>query len=73
MASSCPKTVSFILSSRPSNLVLSDIDTLLVGILAIFATIFSISEGCIFFLLEEPESLTKAPASSITSMALSGR
>ena len=73
MASSCPKTNCLSSPPRFSNFVLSGVETLMVGILAILATIFSMSLGWIFFLLEGPESLINAPASSITSMALSGR
>ena len=72
MASSWPKTTRLRPSAICSNLVRSVVDTLWVGMRAILATIFSMSAGLIFFLLTAPESLIKAPASSITSMALSG-
>ena len=73
MASSCPKTTSFRPSSKFSSLVRSEVETLWVGTRAIFAMIFSISAGLIFLRRVDPESRIKAPASSITSMALSGR
>ena len=53
---------------------LSDEETVFSGILAIDATIFSISNSLIvFFLLDEGTNFCLAPASSTTSIALSGR
>jgi len=55
MAGSCPKTTSLSRSPRVSNLVLSDVETLRVGMRAILATIFSISDGCILVRRGEPD------------------
>ena len=64
----------FRFSSNFSKDFLSDDETVFSGILAIEATIFSISNSLIvFFLFEAGTNFCLAPASSTTSMALSGR
>ena len=61
-------------SSNFSKDFLSDVDTVFSGILAMDATIFSMSSSLIvFFLLEIGTNFCLAPASSTTSIALSGR
>ena len=61
-------------SSNFSRDFLSEVDTVFSGILAMDATIFSISSSLIvFFLLEAGTNFCLAPASSTTSIALSGR
>ena len=60
-------------SSNFSKDFLSDVDTVFSGILAMDATIFSMSSSLIvFFLLEIGTNFCLAPASSTTSIALSG-
>ncbi|KJU82723.1 hypothetical protein MBAV_005084 [Candidatus Magnetobacterium bavaricum] len=72
MASSCPKTRRLSSASRFRSLSDSETDRVRTGILAIFATTFSTSS--VSTVLWFPaESLTSAPVSSMTSMALSGR
>ena len=73
MAPSCPNTTSRSRASRSSSLLRSEVETLCVGMRAILATIFSMSAGLIFLRWVEPDSRTRAPASSMTSIALSGR
>ena len=73
-ASFCQKITLFKFSSSFSKDFLSDVETVFSGILAIEATIFSISSSFIvFFLFEAGTNFCLAPASSTTSIALSGR
>ena len=74
IALSCPKITAFRSRSRFLRACLSSLEIFFGGILAIFATISSISLLVItFFCLFLGRILCAAPASSITSMALSGR
>ena len=74
IASSCPKTESFRSRSSVSSRSRSEIDTLRGGILAIVATTCSMSLVRTIFLRWPAGCIcTMAPASSMTSMALSGR
>ena len=72
-ALSCPYTILFKSSSNFDSAFLSSVDTFLGGILAINATVSSISVfPIIFFLLDLAFSICAAAVSSITSIALSG-
>ncbi len=74
IAASWPKTTSFRSRSRVCSCSLSELDTLRGGILAILATIFSMSFGPIDLRrLSSGWIFTAAPISSITSIALSGQ
>ena len=78
MASSCPIIILFRASPIPSSLAASLWATFTTGIPVVFemtaAMSSSVTTGCLlFFLVEEHCSLTMEPASSIASMALSGR
>ena len=74
IASSCPKTSIFRFFSRLPSLSISLDDTDLAGTLAIFETISSISATSISCLRSASAAIRcLAPASSITSIALSGK
>ena len=73
MASSWPNTTIFSLASRSRSASLSDVVTWFEGMRAIFATTCSTSVAPTDFLRRLGEtSSCAAPASSMTSMALSG-
>ena len=73
MASFWPNTTSFSLVSKSRSASLSDVVTWFEGMRAIFATTCSTSTGPMDFLRRlGVTSSCAAPASSITSMALSG-
>src|SRR6056297_3335987 len=72
MAVSWPKITLSSLPGKDSREDLSAAVTLETGTLAILATIFSISLGLTVLRRPSAVSFKKAPASSITSMALSG-
>ena len=71
-ALSCPKISVFKSLSRFLNLIFSSEVIFLSGILAILAITVSISILFTIFLFLDESILTKAAASSMTSMALSG-
>ena len=74
MASSCPYTTIFKSRSRLRRTSLSDVETVLGGMRAIFDTTSSISPTLTTLRrLDGGRSFCRAPASSMTSMALSGR
>ena len=74
MAGSCPNTTLFKSRSRLFSLERSSFETLAGGIRAIFATMSSTSARVmVFFCLFFGRMRCAAPASSITSMALSGK
>ncbi len=78
IASPCPKIFSEILRSKLRNFSISLADTRCLGIFAIFATISSISDSPITEHTPSVpcfprDSFAHAPASSIISIALSGR
>ena len=73
MASSCPNTTRFKSRSKCSSTLLSSLDTVLGGIRAIFDTISSILSTVIKVSSCSALKRRCAPASSITSMALSGK
>ena len=73
-ALSCPKTTLFKSRSKVCNLPRSSLDTLAGGMRAILATMSSISVLLMVFLRLDTGSMRcAAPASSMTSMALSGK
>ena len=73
MAGSCPKTTLFKSRSKVCNLLRSSTLTDCAGIRAIFETISSISNRpIVFFCLDFGKIRCAAPASSMTSIALSG-
>ena len=74
MAEFCPNTTIFSLSANPRNCSLSELETLFAGIRAILEMTNSISPTpTVFLRLLATCKRWKAPASSITSIALSGR
>ncbi|AHV91057.1 hypothetical protein D560_2732 [Bordetella holmesii ATCC 51541] len=74
MAWSWPKTTVFKSRSSVASLLRSSLETDCGGMRAIFETMASISAlPMTFFCRERGSSRCAAPASSITSMALSGR
>ena len=74
MALSCPKTTAFRSRSNVFSALRSSLEIFLGGMRAIFATISSISLlPIVFFCFDFGKMRCAAPASSMTSIALSGK